>query len=398
MTCYLSALGVINALGEGKTSVLQNMQSGSQANVKVNTWVPEATTYVAEVNASLPEIPSQFFEYQSRNNQLALCVLEQIKADIEYVKRTYGAERIAVVIGTSTSGIAEGEKAICEAKSTGVRPENYCYQQQEIGTVAEFVSSYLKLKGPSYTISTACSSSAHALGSAKRLIDIGMADAVIAGGVDSLCRLTVNGFAALESVSDEITAPFSANRKGINIGEGAAFFLVTKEPGEEAIELMGVGASSDAHHISAPEPEGSGAQRAIESALASAELENSEITYINLHGTGTRLNDAMESKVVNRMFGDNVPCSSSKGQIGHTLGAAAANEVALCWLSLSSLNTSKQLPPHLWDGQQDPELEKVNLNAPDNQATISGGKKQIHLSNSFAFGGNNAVVIIGRRG
>lgn len=397
MTVYLNALGIVNALGHDKVSVLGNMLANSQKNVIQNHWVPETTTYVAQVDVELPAIPDELSEFKSRNNQLALHALAQLKPELEQAKAQYGVERIAVVIGTSTSGIAEGEEAIRYYQQTGNRPANYQYQQQEIGTVAEFVAEYSGVAGPAYTISTACSSSAHALGSAKRLIDEGLADAVIVGGVDSLCRLTVNGFAALESVSDEVTNPFSENRKGINIGEGAALFLLTKDAGEEAIELMSVGASSDAHHISAPEPEGTGAERAIQQALDNAGLAREDVTYINLHGTGTRLNDAMESKVIHRMFGGNVPCSSSKGQIGHTLGAAAANEVALCWLTLSSMNASGQLPPHLWDGKRDPELSMIMLNDTHCRAVLAAGGKQVHLSNSFAFGGNNAAVILGRR-
>ncbi len=397
MRFYLNSLGIVNALGHNKESVLCNLLSGSQVNIQPNLWVPGVQTYTANVSVELPEISNDYFEYQSRNNQLALHALIQIEESVRCAIEKYGAERIAVVIGTSTSGVSEGEDAISYSKKFADRSEGYCYQQQEIGSVAEFVAIHLGVGGPAYTISTACSSSAHALGSAKRLLEAGQVDAVIAGGADSLCRLTVNGFAALESVSDEITNPFSRHRKGINIGEGAALFLVSRDTDDNAIELFGVGASSDAHHISAPEPEGKGAESAIRAALEDAGLEAEAIDYINLHGTGTPLNDAMESKVVSRMFGPAVPCSSSKAQIGHTLGAAAANEVALCWLCLSSLNKTNQLPPHLWDGEVDNVLPAVNLVTHEKNIEINRSREQVHLSNSFAFGGNNAVVIIGRK-
>lgn len=400
MSYYLNALGVVNALGHDKASVLRNMLAGSQENIQPNTWVPDKTTYTAMVAGELPSVDGFEIAFKSRNNQLALHALNQIQNEVGQAIEKYGSERVAVVIGTSTSGVSEGENAIIHSRDTGVRPENYSYQQQEMGSVSEFVAHQAGVTGPAYTISTACSSSAHALASAKRLLAIGMVDAVIAGGADSMCRLTVNGFAALESVSDEITNPFSQNRKGINIGEGASLFLVTKEPGGEAVELLGVGASSDAHHISAPEPSGSGAEKAIKAAILDAGIELEQVDYVNLHGTGTRLNDAMESKVVARLFGSELPCSSSKGQLGHTLGAAAANEVALCWLCLSSLNTTNELPPHLWDGERDSELPTLNLVQKGGggvSRNVDYKTDQIYLSNSFAFGGNNAAVIVGRR-
>ena len=395
MTYYINHLGVINALGSNKKEVLTNMASGDQSGLVKSDWIPTASTYVAQIReTTLPEIPTDMQKYQCRNNQIALHAAKQIEDAIEQLKAHYGKEKVATVIGTSTSGIAEGENAVTAYTSTNERPTTYQYQQQEIGTVAEFIAEYFDLGGPAYTISTACSSSGHAFNSAIQMLDSGISDAVIVGGVDSLCKLTVNGFYALESVSKERTTPFSVNRNGINIGEGAALFIITREQGEEAISLLGVGASSDAHHISAPEPEGKGAQQAIELALKNASIRPEDITYINLHGTGTRLNDSMESKAVSRVFGNTTPCSSSKGQIGHSLGAAAANEIALCWLSLSSLNEQSSLPPHIWDGIDDPELEDILLTKPGNQ--FDRTKPQRFLSNSFAFGGNNVSVIIGK--
>ncbi len=394
MQCYLNNLGIINALGVSKAEVLENLFSGSQKNIQKNSWVPNTLTYTAGITAPLPEIPTEFHDYYSRNNQLALHALIQLEADITALKNRFGADRIAVVIGTSTSGIAQAEAAVQAHKDSRPIASDYCYQQIEVGSVAEFAARYLQVHGPAYTISTACSSSGHALKAAKQLLQNNLADVVIAGGVDSLCRLTVNGFSSLESVSDEITNPFSVNRKGINIGEGAALFVVTREAGEQGIALMGVGSSSDAHHISAPEPKGTGAEKAIMAAINEAQLEPCEITYVNLHGTGTKLNDAMESAVTNRLFGEKIPCSSSKAQLGHTLGAAAASEVGLCWLALSVENTAHLLPPHLWDGHKDPALAPLNLVECGTQ--YNPEEAQAFLSSSFAFGGNNAAVVIGR--
>jgi 3-oxoacyl-[acyl-carrier-protein] synthase-1 len=271
-------------------------------------------------------------------------------------------------------------------------PANYHYSQQEIGAPSEFVSDYYGLSGPSYTISTACSSSAKAFASARNLLAMDLCDAVLVGGVDSLCRLTLSGFNALESVSSARANPFSQNRAGITIGEGAAFFIVSRQPA--AIYLAGCGDSSDAYHISAPEPDGKGAEVTIRAALTDAGAEPCDVTYINLHGTATVKNDEMESRVVNRLFGPAIPASSSKSQIGHTLGASGANEVGLCWLALSNKNKVNTLPPHCWDGERDTALAEVNLVHQGDCFTPRG--TQLFISNSFAFGGNNACVAIAR--
>jgi 3-oxoacyl-[acyl-carrier-protein] synthase-1 len=216
-------------------------------------------------------------------------------------------------------------------------------------------------------------------------------DAVIAGGADSLSRLTVRGFQSLESISRGISNPLSINRDGINIGEGACLMLVSKEP--SAIGLLGAGASSDAHHISAPDPEGRGARDAMLRALADAAVAADAVDYINLHGTGTPLNDSMESRAVTEVFGSAVPCSSTKPLTGHTLGAAGAIELGFCWLMLSDANTAWALPPHCWDGQVDPELRQLEIVGQGHRATT---RPKVCLSNSFAFGGNNASLLIGR--
>ena len=216
---------------------------------------------------------------------------------------------------------------------------------------AEFAARYLGLTGPRYTISTACSSSANAFARRARLLAAGRCDAAVVGGADSLCRLTLNGFDALESLSPELCNPFSRNRRGINIGEGACVFLVTRTP--SAVRLCGVGESSDGYHMSAPDPDGRGAEIAIRAALAQAGLQPADVGYVNLHGTATLKNDEMESRVVARVFGTATPCGSTKSLIGHTLGAAGAQELGLCWLLLDG-ERGRRLPPHLWDGVSGP--------------------------------------------
>lgn len=230
--------------------------------------------------------------------------------------------------------------------------------------------------------------------SAQRLLDMGMCDAVLCGGVDSLCKLTLNGFSALDAVSEQRCNPFSVNRNGINIGEAAVLFLMSKHLGSsQPIALLGSGASSDAHHISAPEPSGRGALQAMNKALRSAGLAPERINYLNLHGTATQHNDAMESLAVNSLFPAGVPCSSTKPMTGHTLGAAGALEAAFCWLSLSRDNTRHALPPQVWDGQPDPQLPALSfVTAADR---LEQRTARCLMSNSFAFGGNNVSLIIG---
>ncbi|MGH9859131.1 MAG: beta-ketoacyl synthase N-terminal-like domain-containing protein, partial [Candidatus Acidiferrales bacterium] len=222
-------------------------------------------------------------------------------------------------------------------------------------------------------------------------IRLGVCDAVLAGGVDTLCAFTIAGFAALESVSETRCNPLSRNRNGINIGEGAALFLMSSEPG--TVALRGWGESSDGHHMSGPDPAGIGARLAIERALSRAGIAAAEIDYVNLHGTATVQNDAMEARVVHTLFGGEVSVSSTKPFTGHTLGAAGAIEAGLCWLAMQDDNPRGKLPPHLWDSARDPDLPMLNVAEP---CDCLGRPLRSVLSNSFAFGGANATLVLGR--
>ena len=390
MSIYLSDLAIINALGSGREAILENLLRGDQSGMHVcGPLLTGRSGIVGRVAGELAALPPGLAEYDCRNNRLLAATATQLESAIDALKLRFGPSRIAVIIGTSTSGIAEGEAAVAALAKDGKMPGAFHYRQQEIGTAAEFLARYLGVDGPRYTISTACSSSAKAFASGRRLLDAGMCDAVIVGGSDSLCELTTNGFDALESMAPNICNPFSANRNGINIGEGAALFLMSRDPAP--VSLLGVGESSDAYHMSAPEPAGKGAEIAIRAALADAGLAPGQITYINLHGTATIKNDEMESCVVDRVFGPGIQCSSTKSQIGHTLGAAGAQEIGLCWLLLDEMNEMRQLPEHLWDGEADPELAAIGLTGDD-----AHWEKGVFMSNSFAFGGSNVSVIIGR--
>lgn len=387
----LSALGICCALGNNKAEVWQAAVNNSQQGmVSRNNLLTEGrSVMVGQVGGNLPSLQPWPAIFHSRNNQLALLALEQLSPQIEAAKAKYAPDRIAVVIGTSTSGIAEGEAALQFHAEHGHWPEGYSYAKQEMVAPADFVAHWSGVTGPCYAISTACSSSARALMSARSLLIAGVADAVIVGGVDSLCQLTLNGFSALESLANGLCLPFSRNRSGINIGEGAALFLMEKA--SDGIQLAGAGAASDAHHMSAPHPDGAGAELAIRKACQQAKISIEQLDYINLHGTATVLNDLMEAKVLDRLGAANIPASSTKALTGHTLGAAGAIEAALCWLTLSELNTEQSLIPHCSDEQTDPELAPLNF-------VVKGVKKNSRycLSNSFAFGGNNVALILGR--
>ncbi|GAA0282816.1 beta-ketoacyl-[acyl-carrier-protein] synthase family protein [Pseudomonas rhodesiae] len=385
MSAYLNALGVICALGRGQAEVSRRLFAGDCSGMRAESgWVPERVLPVGGVQGELASIPPELGQQSSRNNQLLLEAALQIEEEIRQAIHTYGASRVGVVLGTSTSGIDEASRGIAEYLRDNRFPGTYDYQQQELSAPANFLADWLQLSGPAYVISTACTSSARALMSARRLLDLDLCDAVICGGVDSLCKLTLNGFSALEAVSDTRCNPFSRNRDGINIGEAAVLFLMSRQPAP--IALLGSGASCDAHHISAPEPSGKGALQAMRKALACAKLAPEQIGYLNLHGTATQHNDAMESLAVASLFPDGVSCSSTKPMSGHTLGAAGALEAAFCWLSLRH----GQVPPHVWDGEADPGLPALQW------ARAGEPLKNTRLmSNSFAFGGNNVSLIIG---
>ena len=395
MTAYLNALGVICALGSGKAEVAERLFAGDTSGMQVHPQpVAGRRLPVGAARCALPALPCDDPRHATRNNQLLLAAALEIESDIRTAISRYGQNRIGVVLGTSTTGIQEAAQGIAGLLHDGAFPPGYHYAHQELAAPASFLGEWLQLAGPCYSISTACTSSARALLSAKRLLDAGLCDAVLCGGVDSLSDLTLQGFSALEATSETLCNPFSRNRNGINIGEAAVLFLMTRDTdGEADIALLGGGASSDAHHISAPDPDGLGALSAMRQALARANCTPEQIAYLNLHGTATPHNDAMESVAVAALFPHGVPCSSSKPLTGHTLGAAGALEAAFCWLSLSPLNPDQQLPPHRWDGEPDPALPALNLVAAGIRMNPTRPRRM--MSNSFAFGGNNISLILG---
>ena len=388
--CYLNTLGMICASGDSTASVRKNLLSHETNLTMSDAFNIGQPLPLGLYQGDLPSVPLAEKKWQSRNNQFALAALNQINAEVTEAIEYFGAHRIGVLIGTSTSGIAESESAIRQWVASGEVPSSYDYGLQEMGATAQFVAKLLDLKGPTYGISTACSSGAKALAAARRLISAGICDAVIAGGVDTLCQLTVRGFSSLEAVSDSRCNPCSKNRNGINIGEGAALFLVSSR--KQGVELSGVGESSDAHHISAPEPSGAGAIKCMSAALEDGGVKATDVGYVNLHGTATALNDQMESLAIQEVFGLETYCSSTKPFTGHTLGAAGAVEAGICWLTLETSNDAF-LPAHIWDGVLDPELPPINLVTLN--SSLDAPLSYV-LSNTFAFGGNNISLLLGR--
>lgn len=376
---YIHEYSVACALGEDKDVVQRNLLSPAPCKLSGQSRVPGGWTVPAgSISFALES------DADSRCNRIADHLLTSLKPALARHMEMVAPEKVAVVIGTSTSGVGEAGVAFRARKTEGQWPQGYRFASQELGDTAAHIAARIGAQGPIYGISTACTSGAKALASAARLIETGFSEMALAGGVDALCDLTLAGFASLESLSDEVCNPFSANRRGINLGEGGALFVLSAEP--SAIRLAGWGESADAYHMSAPDPEGKGAEAAMRRALERADCAADAIGYLNLHGTATKLNDAMEARAVSRVFGDVVACSSTKPMTGHMLGAAGAAEAAFTLMALEA----GRLPAHLWDGERDTEMATIQL---------VGGEGQMSdlrraMSCSYAFGGNNIALVL----
>ncbi|MEN3976578.1 beta-ketoacyl-ACP synthase [Emcibacter sp. SYSU 3D8] len=380
---YINAWDVANALGGNRRTVANSLLAGHKG---INgTWrVGGRDVPVARLEVEPAALPDDLAPWESRNNRLVLHCLTPLKPQIEAALAKWGPRRLGVIIGTSTSGISETEHALKRRAVTGEWPSGYRYSRQELGDTAAFAARVIGATGPCYAVSTACTSGVRAMISAVRLLRANLCDAVLCGGVDTLCDLTLQGFASLQSLSSGGCNPFSINRDGITIGEGGALFLLSRD--ESDLRVSGWGESSDAHHFSAPHPEGVGARLAVSDALGRSTYRPGDIAYINLHGTGTALNDSVEAAVMHDIFGPETPCSSTKGMTGHMLGAAGSNEAAFLAIAM----THRKALPHVWDGATDPSLSAIKLATDE---TVDG---RTMLSCSYAFGGNNAAIILTR--
>ena len=390
--CAIGAVGVVSALGCGAEETWPRLVAADQSGLSArDDLVPGRRLIVGEVHATLPALPRPLHRYTCRTNQLALVALRQIEGPLREVMADTPTDRVAVVVGTSTSGIASAEDALRERARSGRFGAGFGWGSS---STALWRSSSRAggREGPAYTVSTACSSGAKALCSARSLLELGVCDAVVAGAIDSACALTVQGFGALQAISAGVTNPMSRARDGLTLGEGGALFLLTRERG--GIQLLGAGESSDAHHMSAPDPLGRGSEACMRDALADAGLAPEQIAYLNLHGTGTPHNDSAEAAAVARVFGLALPCSSTKPLVGHALGASGAIEAAFCWMVLSRRDGRRlRLPPHRWDGERDPEIPALALTAAG--ACVEAAAPAALMSTSFGFGGNNCALVLG---
>jgi 3-oxoacyl-[acyl-carrier-protein] synthase-1 len=391
----LSHFTTVSSIGAGLEATLSALLSGRSGLRPCGFETVDLPTYVGEVagldDVALPEASASF---DCRNNRLAEMTLraDGFDAAVAAAVDRYGARRIGLFLGTSTSGILQAEQAYrARDPTTGSLPSTFNYAAtQNTGSLSAYLRRRLGIEGPSFVVSCACASTAKVFGTAARMIEAGLCDAAIVGGADSLCLTTLYGFHALALNAPGPCRPFDIARDGISIGEAGGFALLeTSSPpnvGDDDIVLLGVGESNDAYHMSSPHPEGIGARLAMERALAAAGLAPSDIDYINLHGTATRVGDAAEDMAVSALFPDDTPCSSTKGYTGHTLGAAGIVEAIISALAIRH----GILPGSAQTDTVDPSFRSLY------QRETKPARIDIAQSNSFGFGGSNCSLILGR--
>lgn len=386
----LTAMTAVSAIGTGSAATLRALRSRCSG-LRACDFADITDGYVGRVrDLETYGLPTALQHFDCRNNRLADMALQTdgFADAVAGARRRYGADRIAVVVGTSTSGIQSGEQAYrARCPPNGTLPDGFDYRHtQDMFSLADFVRSALDLHGPAMVVSTACASSARTFIDAYQLIASGMCDSAVVGGADSLCAMTLRGFASLDLISPHACRPCDANRDGISIGEAAGFALLERQGAGPA--LIGYGASSDGHHMSAPHPRALGAIAAMRAALGRGDLSPDDIDYVNLHGTGTRANDAMEDMAMVEVFGAGTPCSSTKGWTGHTLGASGILEALIACLCIEH----RLIPGCLNTGVPDPDFRARVLidNEPRAVSRV--------MSNAFGFGGINCSLIFGASG
>jgi len=378
MGFVLSHLGFVCALGTNLDDISHNAKNGSIQGMRTTD------VYVGGDIVPFGAVQIETL-HDMRFLDLMIAATNQIQNALDEIKSKYSKNRIGIVLGASNTAVHEAQKHISTKLSTNVMPDAFSVSMLELGSPAELLRDMIGVTGPTFTISTACSSSIKALDSARDLIQNNLCDAVICGGVDARCDFALNGFNALEALSHKMTNPMSKNRDGINLGECAALFIMQR--GEDGVRVMGCGETSDAYHPTAPDPTGAGAMESMRRAIADADINASDIDYINMHGTGTIANDAMESRAIYDIFGDKPICASTKPLTGHCLGAAGACSVALSWLMLNN----NFIIPHVYDGEFADDCAPLRLAMTTDTQNI----KNI-LCNAFAFGGSNSTIIIGK--
>jgi 3-oxoacyl-[acyl-carrier-protein] synthase-1 len=380
----ITAYALCNALGSDTPGVLQALRRGQTGLRPCPLPVPFEAVCGA-LPESLEELPPAMGKFDSRQARILGSLLRELEKPLAVACQRWGAARVGIALGTSTAGIAETERAYAEFKRSGHPPAGYDFSRQHMPDAMTTIARGLTgLSGPGLVVSTACSSSAKVFGVARRWLRSGICDAVLAGGVDTLCQITLRGFRSLELLSSKACRPFALDRAGMNIGEGGALLLLERK-GEGPAWLLGVGETSDAYHMTAPQPEGIGAVAAMTEALRQANLGLEDIDHINAHGTATRLNDAVEGAAISRLFGDRVPVVSTKGYTGHMLGAAGVTEAGFCVAAIEH----GFVPASLGSDRPDPAL-RIQIA----HRRVDRPVRAI-LSNSFAFGGSNTTLALG---
>ncbi len=388
----ITAYTTTTAAGVGKAALLSAMRAGVSG-LRRNDFGPSPlATWIGRVaDVEAAALPKPLVDWDCRNNRLAwLGLLADGFIDAAHgARERYGRARVALVLGTSTSSIGATEDAYRSLDAEGRFPKgNRNPRVHTPHSLADFVHEALALEGPCITVSTACSSSAKVFAVAERLMRLGLVDAAIVGGVDTLCGSVLFGFNALQLVSPQPCRPFDADRNGISIGEAAGFALLERVDAANADGpcLAGYGESSDAHHMSTPHPEGLGAERALDEALARAGVDAGEIDHINLHGTASAKNDEVEAALVARRFPARTHACSTKGWTGHALGAAGIVEAAASLLALETGFMPGTVNTRHLDAVCGPQI----------RIEPSAGPIRLALSNSFGFGGNNCVLVFAR--
>ncbi len=378
---------VTSAVGRGRAAHLAALRAERTGLAPRNFADAELATWIGAVaGLESVKLPTELTAFDCRNNRLAELALgtDGFLDDVAAARARYGARRIGVFIGTSTSGVRQTEIAYRERGGAESLPDWFDYRTtQNTYSIADFTRARLGLEGVAAAVSAACASSAKVFASAARAIESGFCDAAVVGGVDTLCLTTLYGFNSLQLVSNEICRPADPGRKGLSIGEAGGFALLTPDPEAGVAACLGCGESSDAHHMSQPRPDGAGAVLAMRAALG--RLDPARVSYINLHGTATPANDASEDAAVSSLFGTATPCSSTKRWTGHTLGAAGIVEAAVCLLAVEH----GFMPRSLNTREKDPALRADVLMA------ARAAPVDYALSNSFGFGGTNCSVLLG---
>jgi 3-oxoacyl-[acyl-carrier-protein] synthase-1 len=381
----VTAWSTVNSLGTTTERVMSALRGGRASLTPPPSGTPFETV-CGVVDIDLPALPKGLERFESRNNRFIQQALAEMGTALDAARERWGTERVGICVGSSTAAMDEIENAYSVHAETGSLPSSFdVLVSGSFDGLIQTLRALTGLEGPAAVISNACASSGKAFASAQRWLHAGVVDAVLVGGADSLCQITFRGFRSLGLLSCEPTRPFSSERRGINIGEGAAFALL--ERSGEGPRLLGVGESGDAHHMTTPDPEGRGAQRAMEIAISDAGVAVTDIDYVNAHGTGTAFNDAMEARAIRATLGarSDPVVVSTKGYVGHTLGAAGAIEATFVLESLQD----RWIPGSVGADPLDP---KIGLNIP---ALAVDSDVRVALSNSFAFGGSNVSLVFG---